>query len=315
MAGSVTRSDFAALMGPAAAIKVLYDDYTGTNVPLQQFRKIFNIESSDGAYETELGTVGIGQPALKRELEQVRFDKPKQGRPVTYINNTFALGVSISKEAVDDDRSKKLAQMMGPELGRVFKIEMEIQAAAIFGNAFTFQGYEPEKTPPTPLVSTNHRLIRPSALGASNSNQVQAALSYTALSTARQLGRRNLTESGKRDPIIYKYLVVAPGNQTLAETLVRSTLVPGQFTGGTQPNDVNVLGPQLEVVVLDYIPDDGRWFMLTEKGMHKLKWFDREMPTSDTDYDKKIRAMLFLTFARWALGFSDYRGVLGSSGS
>lgn len=313
---AITRQDFDALMAKGS-LDVLFEDAL-KNHP-KQMDKLYRMETGEGAYHTELGLVGMGGPRLKAEMEPIKFDRPKQGRPITYIFNTWALGVALSRESRDDDRYKKIVGMVMPELARVFNVEREMQAADLFNFAFTVRGYEPEKNPARPLVSTDHKLIRPNYGFSSISNKVTGALSVTSLASLRVLARKNRNESGKLDPLTVKRIWVGPSNETLMDEILRSSLKPGQFVGGTQPNDLNVFGPngtyRLDGMVYDWMTDDGRWFADCGNSTHKRKWFDREKLNTDTDYDKQARAYLYMAFARWTYGFSDWRETFGSEGS
>jgi hypothetical protein len=317
--GTIARDDYRLLM--ADGIQALFDENV-EGIPDAQWSRIFKRETSDKLYEVRLGMVGMGLPTLKSELQSPRVDQPKQGRPVKYVHTTYAMETRLSVEAKNDDRYGKLSRMIVPEMTRNFSLLQEYQHADIFNLGFTTQGYEPDGVS---LFNTAHPLVNGVIGGVttvSNRSSTDAALSITSLAAARTTLRKTRTESGKLTPLTAKYLVVGPSQLSLAEEIVRSTLKPGQFTGGTQPNDQNVFGPagnyHLEIICWDYLDESlnpNAWFLLADTPSLKFMHFDREKLTSDTDIDKRIRAIIFLAFARYSFGFDDWRGAYASKGA
>jgi hypothetical protein len=304
--GYTTRSDFRALM--ADGLKIIFDDYTQDLE--EEFNDIFNMETSERAYETELGFVGLGGPSLTAETELPRYDGPKQGRPVTYINNKYALGVAVSYEAKEDDRYGKIASSIVPELTRSFKVERNQQAADILNNAFTYQGYEPDGVA---LCSSAHPLIVPG--GTYVSNLLSLPLGVAGLQAARARLRRTRSESNKIMPMIGETLCVGPSLESLAEELLQSTLKPGSSGYTTQPNDKNVMMGKFKIKVMNYLRDDGTYFVTCAPSKTKLKWFDRKKLYNRTKLDDEVEAVKMIAFARWAKGFSDWRGIVGYLGT
>jgi hypothetical protein len=112
-------------------------------------------------------------------------------------------------------------------------------------------------------------------------------------------------------------LLVGPSQESLAEELTQSTLRPGQTsnTGAAltvQPNDINVQAiKNLRPIVMDWMTDDGRFFVLTDKQYQKLKWYDRKKIYNRTRLDDEAEAVKMIAGARWSVGFDDWRGVTG----
>lgn len=307
--GVIVRNDFRAFM--ATGLKVIFDE--NIKDMKEEFTDFFAMETSDKAYETELGFVGMGAPSYNAELDLPRMDAPRQGRPVTYIATKFGLGCAISFESKADDRYNKIANSIIPEIALSFKRERNTQAANLLNNAFTNMGYEPDGVP---LISNAHPLVR----GGTFSNLLTAPLSTAGLQAARTRLRKNLTESGKIQPLTGTTLIVPPSLESLAEELVKSTQKPGQTGAGaggvTTPSEVNLPWQRgLKVVVMNYLTDSGQWFLCADKEYRKIKWFDRMKLTPTTIIDDEIQAIKFYSRARWSYGFSDWRGITGYPGS
>lgn len=291
----------------AEGLSVLFDDVTKD--PVEEWWDLFRKETSEKAYEIELGFVGMGNPVLTAEIELPRYDSPRQGRPVTYIHSKFTLAVAISYEAKEDDRYAKIASSIVPETRRSFFVERNQQAADILNNAFAVQGYEPDGAA---LISTGHPQIVPQ--GTFASNLLTLPLGVAGLQSARARLRRNRSESNKIVPLIGKNLIVGPSLESLAEELLRSPMKPGQgFT--TQPNDVNVMKDKFEINVWNYLRDDGTYFVASDKMLTKFKWYERKRLGNFTKIDDELQAVKMIGSARWSKGFSDWRGIVGFSGA
>lgn len=296
---TVVRTDFPALM--AKSLKLIFDENT-QNLKEELFDLIHQ-ETMEGAYDIELGQVGLGSPSINAELEGPRYDAPKQGRGVIYIATKYAQGVRISFEAKEDDQFGKIANSIVPDLTAAFKVERNQQLADLFNNAFVFQGYEPDGKS---LVATDHPSIR----GPVRSNRLTLPLSIAGLQQARLRFRQYLTESGKKMPLIGRHIICGQSDESLAMELTRSTNKPGQgFT--TQPNDINTEKDQWTVHVANYLTDDTRWFALTDKAEHKLKWKDRKKLYRKTVIDEENESVALIARARWVVGFSEWCGVVG----
>jgi hypothetical protein len=294
------RADYPAYMAKSMVLR--FDENVGDLQ--EEFLPFFHMESMTGMYDMELGSVGLGNPSLNTELELPRYDLPSQGRPVIYIAHKYALGVMMSFELQEDAQFGKVINSVMPELATSFKVERNEQAADIFNNAFTYQGYEPDLKA---LVAADHPSLK---YANTRSNLLNLPLSIAGLQAAHVAGEKNVTESGKKRPIKLRHLIIGPSLAPLAMELTRSINRPGTTFDAT-PNDINTERGQWTVHVWHYLEDDGRWFALSDKEFHKLKWKDRKKLYRKTIIDDEVEAVKFLARARWAVGFSDWTGVYG----
>lgn len=312
MPSIIQRSNFPSLM--VDALNVLFEETMNMQGP-EQFTQIYNVLDSKKMYETSVGMVGMGPVPVKPELNRVRFDAPRQGRPVTYVHSTFSLAVGISREAEEDDRSGQIARLMVPELAKSMRVTREQDAADIFNNSFTAMGYEPDGVS---LINTAHPLLRPGFGVTTFSNRLgtDAVLSQTSLAAMRAILRRTVSESGKKSPVIGTFLVVPPELETTAEELTLSQMKPGQTSSG-DVNAINVFNRtyKLRPVVLDYLNSTTAWWLVAVKADHHLKWYNRVKPQFETDQeDWYADARMAKTRARWSRGFDDPRGIGGTDG-
>ena len=302
---AILRPNYRALMAPG--LNVIFN--TSLLAIQEQISPIFKIMPSKKAFETELGMIGLGAPGLVAEFDIPKYDAPALDRPVQYVHNKYGLGVQISKEAYDDDQYGLLAKSIAPALARSFERERNTQAATILSNGFNVNGYEFDGVP---LFSANHPLPR----GGVQSNVLTTPLSVAGLQAARTRLRKNLAPDGVITPLMPKYLIVGPSLESLADELILSAMKPGQTGTGaglvTTPSEVNIPAQRgLTKVVLDYLPDRGEYFVAAGMDDRMFKWYDRQKPETDDDWDKEAQALKYYCFARWSFGFSDFRGIVG----
>lgn len=297
-------------------LRLIFEETMNMSGP-EEFTQLYHVEDSKKMFETNLGLVGMGPVPVKPELNRIRFDAPRQGRPVTYVHNTYSLAVGISREAEEDDRSGQIAKLLVPELAKSMRVTREMDAADLFNNAFTAQGYESDGKA---MIATDHPLLRP-GFGSTvwvNRPATDAVLDTTSLTAARATLRRTISESGKKSPIIGVYLVVPPELETKAEELTLSQLKPGQQGAGTHtPNDINVFNRtyKLRPVVMNYLTSTTAWFLVAAMGDHKLRFYNRVKPQfRSNEEDWFADALMAKVRSRWSRGFDDARGVYGTDG-
>lgn len=299
----IMRSDFPALM--VEGTRVLFNEAYEEGP--KEFEQLYTMANSEREFEVSMGMVGLGgRIPRKPEGEPIRYRQPQQGRPVVFVHQTFSLGVAISLEAKEDDRSGMIARLMIPELARTMAVTREIDGVDLLNNGFTLMGYEPDGVS---LFSTAHPLIGGGTF--SNRSATDAALSITSLQTARAQGRRVLTESGRRFPVVFDTLYVPPELESLAEELVTSANKP---TGGALQGERNVMQNKFKVVVLNYLTDVNAWFLGSPQGRRNFIWYNRVLPQFKSWDDLDADILKSKTRARWSRGFTDPRGWYASQG-
>jgi hypothetical protein len=66
---------------------------------------------------------------------------------------------------------------------------------------------------------------------------------------------------------------------------------------------------------MDYLTDEDAWFLAAAKGSHKLNWYWRKAPSTSSDVEFKSDVALLKISSRWANGYSDFRGLAGTTGA
>lgn len=282
--------------------KVIFESYT--YMPTE-YDKLLNVQSAEFTYVEDYRMGGFGAVASKPEGTAIVYDDPVPGGRVRYTWSPFGKGFRITYEAQRDERYGQMKKM-GTSLGRAFRNATEIQAAAIFNNAFTgtpASGFD-GKT----LCATDHPLLR----GGTARNRPSSAvdLSVTALQDALVDFEKTLDESSVPVMIRPKTLVVTPEQAPMAREILGS-----QFKPYTSDNEINVIQQYgLNLFVSHYLTSNDDWFILADKSDHDLQffWRDKFSVESDSDFDTGDAKMK--GYMRLGTGWGDWRGVWGSPG-
>lgn len=278
-----------------------------------EHEKIFNVRTMDRAIVQHTQVTGI--PAVGQVLEGAEYpqDAQVQGYDKTFRAYKYGVIVPITEELLEDNQFDEAFER-AEHLGRAMREAERISAASIFNNAFVANGPDGQA-----LCSTAHPLPYPGAGTSSNRLVVDADLSLASLEDLITVMRKTKDGSGKKVLVRPRTLIVPPELEFLAHELLESESKPQASTASsiTEVNAVNSTRARygLEPVVIDYLTDDDAWFLAAGKGSHKVFWFWRKQPVTSSDMEFKSDVALMKIKARWALGFSDFRGIAGTSGA
>lgn len=285
--------------------KIFFDTYQ--EVPTQ-FTKFINVQTSEKAQEKDLRMGGFGLWSKKGTMDSTNYQDITKAEPIWYTPETFSDGFQVEKELSDDDQYGTIKKLP-KKLAVAARATRETQAASLLNNAFTKNGYDG-----VPLIHTAHPRLDG---GTAVCNMISGPLNYDNLKLARQLAREQVTESGLKLVMQPKILFVCAEDEVNALELVKSINRPDN----TNANNVNAMRDWLEVQVLDYLepivwPDMSvsyPWFIV-DPSLNELNAFDREKLNfkGSTDFDTDIAK--YKGRYRWSLGYSDFRGWIGSDG-
>lgn len=98
MSGIITSSSFAKLLWPGlnAMYGKSYKDYP------EEWSKLFEKNTSDKAYEEDLGLASFGLASVKNEGAPISYDTERQGFTSRYNHVVYALGFMITREIYED---------------------------------------------------------------------------------------------------------------------------------------------------------------------------------------------------------------------
>ena len=294
--------------------KIFYETYD--EVP-EQYSKLFKMNTSKKAQETDYG-LGAFTPWTKfgsstsavtgsTVMPTVHYQTIPAGLERVYKHEEFADGFMVERKYVDDEQYNVIEKMPA-DLARAGRYKVETDAAAVFNNAFTTAGYDGKA-----LIAADHPILNTTidvGYGAGKaSNLITGALSDTTLKQATTLMRKQVDEAGKLIQLMPDTLIVPPDLEWIALELTKSAQKVG-----TTDNDINSLMGRFKVVVYDFLTDSDCWYIMDSK-RHNLNFFWRVKPEFKREEDFDSLVQKYRGYMRYSYGYSDFRGIIGSTGA
>lgn len=268
---------------------------------------LFDTQSSDKNYEETVLFAGLGLAPAKGEGASITYDAEKQGYTARFINVTYALGMQITEEAVEDDQYRTLGERRTRLLGRSMRQTKENVAANVYNNGFSNTGPDG-----VAMLSASH----PTQAGnQSNLLTVAADLSEASLEDlCIQIGNA-LDDRGLRIALNARSLHIPNELEFIASRILNSVQ-----QSGTANNDINALREMSKfpggVYVNHYFSDSDAFFIRTDMPEGQGMLHFNRVPVSfaeDNDFDTgNIR---FKARERYSFGYDDWRGVFGTPGA
>lgn len=288
--------------------KIFFETYD--EIP-EQFPKIFNVETSTSATETDYGMGAFGDWTERTdELSPVAYAKIKEGGEVVYRHKAFTKGFMISRELNDDEKYGQMKKM-AKALARAGRAKVEKDAITVLTKGFKSDVGAIKGRDKLELFHDAHTLVDSTK---TCSNLMTGPLNETNLKKAIQMMASQLDEAGNLIQMKATKLIVPPALEDTALRLLHSSQLPG-----TNNNDTNeYLKNRLQVVVMDYLGataggSDTAWF-LQDGTRHELNFFWRVKPEFKNEEDFDTFVAKYRGYMRYSYGFSDWRGMVGSKG-
>jgi phage major head subunit gpT-like protein len=302
LAGSpMTRNHIPTLL-ELGVRKVYIDTY---DLIESQYERVYNVKASKKKTETEVITAGLGLFQMKSEGASPFFDNGQEAWSKAYTANTWSLGIEITKEGMEDDLYSFYVSM-GKELGKAAKYTQNVEAFDLF-NSLSATVYTAGGSNYT-LLSTSHYRVDGGTW--SNRPTVAADLSIESLETALSAWRTGMVDQrGRKLGVRPRVLMVGPSDEFVAKRILSSDKRP--FSADNDPNVVRT-ERDLEVFVCDYLTDDGRWFLLADKGETGLCYNMRVNKEMERRDDTRTGNMLMVGRYRESHGASHTYGIYGS---
>jgi hypothetical protein len=255
----------------------------------------------------------LGAVPSKAEGASVQFEDAVEGSTKRYQPTPYGLGFIITREMWDDDLHNVMKRMT-QALKRSFRNLEEVEAYKVLNNATSatgrFAGLDGLS-----LISTAHTRLDG---GATQSNRPASDvdISYTAVQSAMLSYHAWLGEKGLPVFVNPSTAIVSGQDQFNAAEIFKNAGM--EF--GTADNNKNfvTMGPDNnsvnKLVISRYLTDTDSWFVLADKGDHTLNLVTRVSPEFETSDDFATGNVLAKGYTRIISGFSDWRGVYGSTG-
>ena len=269
--------------------------------------QLFEIETSDRAYEEEVLFTGFGTAPTKGEGAAVSYDDAQEGYTSRYTMETIALAFALTEEAMEDNLYDSFAKLRAKSLARAMSNTKQVKAADVFNNSFnaSYTGGDGVS-----LFSTGH----PTVGDGNQSNHIGATdLSESAIETATINISKISDDRGILIGASSKLLVV-PSDLSFTADVILNT--PGKT--GSPNNDINAVRNQ-GVIPGGYhvnrrLTDTNAWFIKTDCP-NGTKMFNRVGLQTKMEPDFDTGNLRYKARERYGFGWSDWRGWFGASGS
>lgn len=297
---TVVRSAFDRVVTPG-----LYAAYVDEYEALPAtYPDIFNVTSTDRAYEDALVTAGLGTTPVKPESVDVAMDRPLQVGTVRMTIVSYGLGYELSQELIDDDLYGAVGRPASQFLAQSGRDTEERQAWALLNGAFTTT----KSFDNLSIINTAHSLAGGGTYA--NGPASAQAFSFTAIQASLERSMLMVNERGLRVRFKPSKVVVPIQLKWLADQILGAQNQP--FTADNTPNVLAGNRVGLTSYTSPYLTSVTAWFTLSDR--HKLMFFWRKRPYMENTYDKKAQTAAFMNFFRFGTAAFDWRGVDGSTG-
>lgn len=214
------------------------------------------VKTSNRAYEEGAYWAGLGNIPEKAEGKNIDYDEPSQGPTKRWTHKTFALGVRISEELIEDSLYPDIGQieMLAKELGLSMRETLTLLTFDIFNSGTGTTTHTAGDA--LAIFSASHTQLR----GGTWSNLLAPAadLSASSLQTALDAFENTRDDTGKIQMIQAKAILVNPSNSWKAKELLNSAYDP------ESPNNaINALKERnLQLLSTSYYTDTDAFTLL-----------------------------------------------------
>ena len=274
-----------------------------------QHAEIYNVESSDRAFEEEVMLSGFGNAQVKGEGQGIAFDDAQETFTARYTHETVALAFAITEEAIEDNLYDRLASRYTKALARSMANAKQVKAASPLINGLpstdTFDSGDGVS-----LFNTSHTTLSGTF---ANTLATQADLNETSLEQSLIDIGEMTDERGLLIAAKGVKMIVPPENQFNAERLMKS-----QGRTGTADNDINAVNSMGMIPqgyrVNNYLTDADSWYIITDVP-NGMKMFVRTPLNTAMEGDFDTGNVGYKARERYSFGVSDPRGIFGVEGA
>ncbi len=289
------------LPGLNAVFGMTYKDVADEHTPL------FEMETSERAFEEEVLMSGFSTAPLKNEGAAVSYDSAQELWTARYTMQTVALAFSVTEEAMEDNLYDTFSKIRAKALARSMANTKQVIAANVFNNGFSssFLGGDG-----VALFSASHP-----TLGAGNQSNTAGAvdLSETQLESSWINVSLFKDDKGILIGATAQSLHIPAQLQFVATRILRSDLQNDTANNATNAMRNNSAFSKGWFVNRRFT-DTNAWFIKTDVP-NGSKMFTRIPVQSKMEPDFDTGNLRYKTRERYAFGWSDWRGWYGASGS
>jgi hypothetical protein len=278
------------------------------NEHVTEYTDLYDVETSDRAYEEDVQVTGFGLASVKPEGQSGTYDSEVQGIITRFTHIAYSLGYIVTYEELKDDMYEQVASRRARANAFSMSQTVENVGAFLYNNAFA-----------TTYFTTGDGV----ALASASHTQVTGGTYSNVLTPAADLSEAALED------LSIQVMGATSDRGLLIDVMPQSLHVPRQEwfnanrimksvqQSGTANNDINVLNATNAfpkgIKMNHYFTAPHAWFVRTNipNGM-RLFW--REQPGLQQDNDFDTKNAKALAYMRLSVGCTDPRGLYASNG-
>lgn len=275
----------------------------------KQFEQIVDVLKSNKHSEHDVMEYGFGLAPIKYQGAGISYDETALGATKTYNPVTYALGYSITREAVEDNLYPRQVKSRSLALAKSMKESKEVIVANHLNRAFSssYTGVDGVE-----LCSSAHVLSKGGSLR--NELATPSDLSEASLEQALIDIQDMVDEAGLKINLKPMKLIVPKELNFDACRILKS-----QLQNDTTNNAVNAvkfqgLLPQGHVVN-NYLTDTDAFFIKNDVPNGLVLFQRRALETAADMADFDTENMKFKASERYSSGWTDFRCIFGTEGA
>jgi len=271
----------------------------------EEHKPLYEVESSDRAFEEEVLFTGFGGAPVKGEGAAVVYDDASESYTARYTAETVALAFAVTEEAMEDNLYDTFAKLRAKGLARSMANTKQQKAADLYNNGFaTNQGDG------VPMFSAAHPVT---GTGTVTNLTTAAAIAEATLEAAIIQIQKTTDDRGILVGAAAESLHIPTDLLFTADVLLNT---PG--VTASADNDINAVR-HLGVIpdgfyVNRRFTDTNAWFIKTNVP-NGTKMFNRTPLQTKMEPDFDTGNLRFKARERYSFGVSDWRGWFGNQGA
>ena len=271
----------------------------------EEHKPLYEVESSDRAFEEEVLFTGFGGAPVKNEGAAVVYDDASESYTARYTAETVALAFAVTEEAMEDNLYDTFAKLRAKGLARSMANTKQQKAADLYNNGFaTNQGDG------VPMFSAAHPVT---GTGTVTNITTAAAIAEGTLEAAIIQIQKTTDDRGILVGAAAESLHIPTDLLFTADVLLNT---PG--ITASPNNDINAVR-HLGVIpdgfyVNRRFTDVNAWFIKTNVP-NGTKMFNRTPLQTKMEPDFDTGNLRFKARERYSFGVSDWRGWFGNAGA
>ena len=271
----------------------------------EEHKPLYEVESSDRAFEEEVLFTGFGGAPVKGEGAAVVYDDASESYTARYTAETVALAFAVTEEAMEDNLYDTFAKLRAKGLARSMANTKQQKAADLYNNGFaTNQGDG------VPMFSAAHPVT---GTGTVTNLTTAAAIAEATIEAAIIQIQKITDDRGILVGAAAESLHIPTDLLFTADVLLNT---PGVVASAD--NDINAVR-HLGVIpdgfyVNRRFTDVNAWFIKTNVP-NGTKMFNRTPLQTKMEPDFDTGNLRFKARERYSFGVSDWRGWFGNAGA